>query len=851
MTATIDQGFLQAYLQSLRTTYQAKQTLLGRSISDLPGIMVRVVPLSQPDAEPPTPPEILPASLAIHARLNGATLLVGASGTGKTTLLMQTLLGVAEETSGLLPVLVNLRNFGTSIVDLIQSELTHWGLELSQPEIEALLSQKKLLVLLDDVTALPQVDMSDLKIFCQTYPNSPLILTAQNFSSSRFLRVRHLLEIQPLSVAQAAVTAQAIVPNADVLLEQLANRPAYFRHVPLLLSLCCRVFQHTQTIPITLGLLFRQFQQLPQGETDVDRAALYRWFQNYDTAEALLSRWSELSDETLQHYLNCRDWTPTFQIILSLLETKTEILRLVNLAIEIDPYLAATLAGSTHPEFQPEALDRIARLNLPPLFKLDCLSKTQSPTVIPALVAALADPALQDKAAIALERFKSEAAVPGLLQCLNHPNPTTRMRASELLGQIDSAAAMTGLFQALTDTEGEVRWRAAWALGQRGNPRAIPVLLKALPDENAAVRWRIAVALKQLGNEAAIPDLLQGLTDTNHQSRWNAAWALGQLKSSAAVPGLIKALADADTNVRWIAAEALAKLPLKATIVPLLKALSDPRSVVHESAAWVLGIRGNAAALPNLLKALTHPDFLLRQRAAEALGNLGDSAAIPGLVAALTDRHPSVRNRATEALIKLNRSEAIPDLVECLHHDKAETRARAAEILGSFDLNALPHLAEALTDSSPLVRSKAAAGLGQLGGRASLPHLLRALKDPDSQVRWKAAGALGKLDDSAACAPLITALTERDASVRWSAAWAIGQLGCMEAIESLFCALNDEHPLVREKAATAIGNLGTADLIPRLQKLAGLEPALQQAIIRSIQESSGVYRLVRPSTQEI
>lgn len=853
VTATFDPGSLQAYLQSLRHTYQAKQPLLGRSLSDLPDLMVRVGTLSQPDAARPVPPEILPAASAIDARLNAPLLLIGGSGTGKSTLLIQTLLRMVERTSEQLPVLAPLQNFRTSIVDLLRAEMSAHGLEWSLSEIEALLSQNKLLVLLDDLEDLPQAGFSDLKAFCQTYPNTPLILTATNIHSSRFLKIKHLLEIQPLRSIQIKTIAQTIAPDGSaVLLEQLSNRSLCFRQVPLLLSLCCRLFQHTKTVPLTLGLLFRQFMQLPVDEVAAhdsanglehrnDRPTFFKWFQAYDAAESLLSRLPQVSDETLQQQLNhCRQ-TTAFQIVISLLDNRADVFRLMKLAIGVDPRLGAILAGSIHPDFQPEAIELISTLNLPPLLKLECLSETQSPVAIPALVAALADPMLQDKATIALEQFGDEAAVPSLLQCLSHPNPAARIRAIEVLGQIDSASAMAGLFQALQDADSEVRWRSAWALGQRGNPQASPVLLQALSDENAAVRWRVAVALHQLGNEAAVSDLLKGLADSNSQNRWNAAWALGQLKSTTAIPSLMQALADSDMNVRWVAAEALAKLPPKATIVPLLKALSDPRSIVHESAAWVLGIRGNPAAMPNLLKALTHPDFLLRQRAAEALGNLGNSAAVPGLLTALSDRHPAVRNRATEALIKLNHPEAIPGLAQLLHHASAETRGRSAEILGNLNSTVLPYLIEALADPSPIVRSKAAVGLGQIGDPTALPHLLVALKDTDSQVRWKAAGALGKLGDSAACASLRAALTDADPSVRWSAAWAIGQLGCLEAIDPLIDLLRDEHPLVREKAAAAIGNLGTLDLIPRLQQCQVLEPELRQAAIRSIQQASGFY----------
>jgi hypothetical protein len=67
-----------------------------------------------------------------------------------------------------------------------------------------------------------------------------------------------------------------------------------------------------------------------------------------------------------------------------------------------------------------------------------------------------------------LDELGSEAAIPGLLQALEHPKSYVRISAVEALGKISGMAAISGLRQALEDQDSYIRRSAAQALGKIG-----------------------------------------------------------------------------------------------------------------------------------------------------------------------------------------------------------------------------------------------------------------------------------------------------------------------------------------------------------------------------------------------
>jgi HEAT repeat protein len=104
--------------------------------------------------------------------------------------------------------------------------------------------------------------------------------------------------------------------------------------------------------------------------------------------------------------------------------------------------------------------------------------------------------------------------------------------------------------------------------------------------------------------------------------------------------------------------------------------------------------------------------------AARALGELHDDRAVAQLIATLSDNNWRVRELVVWALSETKNARAVTALCTVLLSDpKAEVRRGAAEALGEIaSAQALPALKQALQDSEPGVRGKAAWAISEIEG---------------------------------------------------------------------------------------------------------------------------------------
>ena len=259
-----------------------------------------------------------------------------------------------------------------------------------------------------------------------------------------------------------------------------------------------------------------------------------------------------------------------------------------------------------------------------------------------------------------------------------------------------------------------------------------------------------------------------------------------------AIAPLILLLQDESTDVYWRAADTLGKFAKDSVEVinPLLKLLQDESSLVPSKTAVVLGKLGNNsdAVINSLLQLLQNQDYLVRSNTAYVLGQLRNDS-----------------------------DEVINSLVQLLHDESYFVRVIAGSALGELgkDSDAVINpLLQLLQDESGLVRMSGAFALGKLGQDSDvvINPLLQLLQDEKISVRWNAAVALGKLgkDSDEVINPLLQLLQDKYNKVRSSAAYALGNLGkdSDEVINPLLQLLQDKYNKVRSSAADALGELG-------------------------------------------
>ncbi|MDJ0541316.1 MAG: HEAT repeat domain-containing protein [Microcystis sp. M53603_WE2] len=837
----------------------------------------------QERAERPEKPEKVLKLLREYA--TNHVLLKGRPGSGKSTALARLLLEESVEAQSLrlnqqnqakiiqIPILIELRLYETSILDLILQFLKRHKLIIDSNTLESWLLENqnfRPLLLFDGINELPSdTARQNLKNFRQQYAEISMIFTTRDLGIDD-LDIEKKLEMLPLTGRQMRDFVKTYLPEkGEEMLKQLGNRLKEFGQTPLLLWMLCSVFDNNQNkIPANLGLVFRDFTK----EIDIRKGVkisedLHLWQNRLlqhlawtmttgeNPTEIKLSISKNQAEEILIEFLQGKISYPDN----TALEWLEDLLKYHLIHLEgndkiafrhqlIQEYYTAEELKKKLPHLSDEQLQwdylnylkwtepmalllglldnetqakRVVKLGLEIDLKLgarlagEVNFKFQKQTV--GLVLGLDVPKRFKVELLGLT--KSNQVVNQLNQALKDSDEDVRGNAVEALGKIGTETAIAGLLKALKDSYFSVRWKAVEALGKIGSETAIAGLLKALEDSDKDVRSNAVVALCKIGSETAIAGLFKVLEHSDKDVRGKAAFALGKIGSETAIPRSLKALENSDRNARRSAAFALGKIGSEEGIPVLLKALEDSDGYVRWKAAAGLAKISSETAIPVLLKALEDSDEDVRGNAVWVLGNIGTETAIAGLLKALEHSNQYVRRNAAEALGKIGSETAIPGLLKALEHSDWYVRWNAAEALGNIGSEtAILGLLKALEDSNKDVRKKAAEALGKIGSETAIAGLLKALKDSYFSVRWKAVEALGKIGSETAIAGLLKALEDSNSDVRREAAAALGKIGSETAIPGLLKALKDSNKYVRSQAAEALGKISSETAMTELIK---------------------------------
>lgn len=283
---------------------------------------------------------------------------------------------------------------------------------------------------------------------------------------------------------------------------------------------------------------------------------------------------------------------------------------------------------------------------------------------------------------------------------------------------------------------------------------ALSIETEQIQLENDTLIQRVSEQIT-LGNfeptEQLLQQLVEGLGDPRGLVRLQFAETLGEIGESA-TPFLLEALAN-HTNV-----------------------------VVRRAAAKTLTIIADPRAVPTLLHAfLNDEDTVVKGSSAGALARTGE-AAVPALLDILgsTDQPEDIKGHAAWALAFIG-SEAADYLYQALNDTSLDVRCAVIGALGHVaqeqaDEKSCNLLVSALTDPEALIRTEAAAALGQLHYPPAVPHLILAIHDHDLDVRKAAINSLGKIGDCSALEPLQALLTHEQDVVRILAKLAIAQI---------------------------------------------------------------------------
>ncbi|NEP21837.1 HEAT repeat domain-containing protein [Moorena sp. SIO3I6] len=843
------------------------------------GLMVQTIKSEQPqrdenreEYENPEKIERLPVLEGLRKYAADHVLLVGRPGSGKSTALVR-LLG-DEGIPGKIPVLVELRYYQTSVLELVRNFLKRHRVLLNSTEIETLLFDGQFWLLIDGVNELPsEAARVDLTQFRKDYQkHTPMIFTTRDLGVGGDLGIEKKLEMQPLSAEQMSEFVRKYLPEkGEQMLKQLGDRLREFGQTPLLLMMLCALFQDKGEIPSNLGLVFRSFTQFYSDNikqdvkvseesrgfwTDLLQELGFVMTAGDKPKEITVAIPKTKAEEILTNYLRqsgcidpkvrARTWLKDL-LNHHLIQQSGELIEFRHQLIQeyyTAEYLLKQLPRLSDQELQQNYLNylkwteplvlmlqlvndqkqalEVVRLGLEVDWQLGARlagavkPEFQEQTI--ELVAGLKVPTLLKVELLGITGL--EKAIPELSKYLYDDHSNVRRSAAKALGEIGTEATIDPLIKLLDDPNYWVHRSAAKALGKIGTEATIEPLIKLLDDDHYYVRSIAAKALGKIGTEATIEPLIKLLNNNDSDVRRSAINALEKIGTEATIEPLIKLLDDNDSDVRIRAADALEKIGKEATIDPLIKLLHDPDYWVRKSAAEALAKIGTEAAINPLIKYLDDPHSYVRIMAAEALGKIGKEAAIDPLIKCLDDSHSYVRKIAVDALGKIGTEATIDGLIKCLDDNDSDVRRSAADALEKIGTEAtIEPLIKLLYDDDYDVRISAAEALETIGTKVAIDPLIKLLDDDDYDVRSSTAFSLGEIGTEVAIDPLIKLLYDDDTDVRISAADALEKIGTEATIDPLIKLLDDDHYYVRISAADALGKIGTEVAIDPLIKL--------------------------------
>jgi len=731
-------------------------------------------------------------------------LLMGRPGVGKSNVLERLLLQEAEkarlllqeaektcaESQAKIPVLIELREWKTSVIDLITAFFRKRRLRLSSAEIDDLLFDGRLLLLIDGVNELPSDQArQELITFRENNPEVSMIFATRVLSVGGDLGITKKLEMMSLNETQVRRFIEMKLPqNSEQMLNQLGDRLKEFGQTPLLLSMLCDVFEQNGRIPTNFGAIFRDFANV----YDAKLKEKVQAFDNFGSwcsellqqiAFAMMpqSNPQELrltisKSEVINilhsflafHKNNSRDYAKRW--IEDLLNFHLIQVKIIGISEEIEfrhqllqEYYAAEYVWKllqtnslSDAKFQKNYLNYLDWTESLALMLEFVDNKDQALQLV--RLALDVDLQLGARLAGAVKEEWQELTLNYLNQIIKSP-----LLKSLYLKLTRSKKAIPILLRLLESEDSEIRKNAATSIKEIADESMLPLLIKVMEQSDPQTCWIFADILGRIGNDTACPVLLNRIESSDENIRRSAAYALSKINSDLTLHYLIELLKHPDPNVRGSTAESLWNIHNEVVINELVLALEDDSPYVRAYAASSLGeIGSNLAVLPLIRCIDIDPDAIVRTRVAEALGKIGDKTAIPSLINALNDDGNQLYREAGESLHKICNESSIPLLLESLQHLNLNVREKAAYILGKFrDKKLVPILVEiALKDESFTVRSRAIYSLGEIGCQSSIPVLIELLKDKELNVRKSAAETLGEIASEIAIPALIEVIEQ-------------------------------------------------------------------------------------------
>ncbi|HET7435624.1 MAG TPA: HEAT repeat domain-containing protein [Thermoanaerobaculia bacterium] len=254
--------------------------------------------------------------------------------------------------------------------------------------------------------------------------------------------------------------------------------------------------------------------------------------------------------------------------------------------------------------------------------------------------------------------------------------------------------------------------------------------------------------------------------------------------------------------------------------IALALARIGPYTFIDRNNNGVADLGEPQAGVAELATLASDPDRNVREMAAFALGEIGDLDGVRTLFFLTGDADAGVAAEAAEALSKFAQFKVFAEQ-QFAHYSwmtranwPEGVRARTIRYLFRFNSDEASALAaDALADSSAVIRREAAYALSRRGYEPAAQKLELLLTDPDVLTRAYAAAALGRIAAKSSAAPLLAAIGDVHPWVRTNAVVALSRVEektpetvKVEDLPRIVAVLEDPDPGVRANAIDLLRN---------------------------------------------
>jgi eukaryotic-like serine/threonine-protein kinase len=420
----------------------------------------------------------------------------------------------------------------------------------------------------------------------------------------------------------------------------------------------------------------------------------------------------------------------------------------------------------------------------------------------PAAVAAPA-PAQPAEPPLDYEAIRKDAQTT-LRASLREAEPAVRIQGSDALGKIKDQPSVPVLTELTEkDPDLDVRGHTGEALGALGAVAAAPLLGRLEAGAPPPLKVWYASALARLGDKAARQRLLEHARSTDLAIALKAAFALGEVSPPGdrdAIDALRK-LATHEAELNQLAPFAGVLILTKLAALRDGKArellqtyLADKREDVRLAAAEGLAKLGDDAGKRVLQEVLASSASPNRLVAAVAQIPLGEYGGFDLITQKLGDKDPGVRRLAARALGEIGERKSLRALIALAGDQDWTLRiAAAAAIVAIVGLDpqvlaqASVDWTKSALDSQDWAARRAAAGvLADIPEGDAMPLLAQALTDQEPGVRLAAARSAGKMKSPGAAAKVAAgAKVEKDPAVKEQQVVALGAIGSPTVVDTL------------------------------------------------------------------